>query len=69
MDVLIETQQPLNFFFVFQGGLSTSSEMCLAFILYYPKIPLQACQTAPTVSSLINYFGLSYVKYVMLHNE
>lgn len=29
------------------GGLSTQHEMCLAFILYYPRVSLTNCQTTP----------------------
>ena len=31
-----------------QGGLSTKDEMCIGFLLYYPKIPLSKCTSAPT---------------------
>ena len=43
---------------LFQGGLETEKEMCLAFIYYYPKIPLTFCETAPEYQTLLKHFGV-----------
>ncbi|XP_041368555.1 DBH-like monooxygenase protein 1 homolog [Gigantopelta aegis] len=32
------------------GGLSTSDEMCLSFLMYYPKVPVFACLSVPIYS-------------------
>jgi len=42
-----------------KGGLSTEKEMCVAFLYYYPKIPLALCQTVPDTVSLYNHFGIT----------
>jgi len=39
--------------------------MCLAYLLYYPKIPLQACETAPGFYSLMRHFGIYHYRYVI----
>ncbi|KAL3871756.1 hypothetical protein ACJMK2_039734 [Sinanodonta woodiana] len=36
------------------GGLSTRDEMCLSFLLYYPKVALKQCVSSPTYDSLSN---------------
>jgi len=30
-----------------QGGESTSEEMCLSFIVYYPEVPINYCVSFP----------------------
>uniref|UniRef100_A0A8C0YK23 Monooxygenase, DBH-like 1, like n=1 Tax=Cyprinus carpio carpio TaxID=630221 RepID=A0A8C0YK23_CYPCA len=39
------------------GGLSTSDEMCLAFLFYYPALSLSACVSFPDVTSLQSAMG------------
>ena len=34
-----------------QGGEGTRDEMCLAFLLYYPKVDLTSCVSLPQSSS------------------
>ncbi|KAK3586446.1 hypothetical protein CHS0354_001828 [Potamilus streckersoni] len=34
------------------GGLTTRDEMCLSFVMYYPKIPLTNCLSAPIYDSI-----------------
>ncbi|KAL3871750.1 hypothetical protein ACJMK2_039728 [Sinanodonta woodiana] len=36
------------------GGLSTRDEMCLSFIIYYPKVALKQCVSSPTFDSISN---------------
>ncbi|XP_073788581.1 DBH-like monooxygenase protein 2 homolog isoform X1 [Danio rerio] len=40
-----------------QGGLSTSDEMCLAFLFYYPAMNLSGCESLPHFSSLVSEMG------------
>ncbi|KAK3586449.1 hypothetical protein CHS0354_001831 [Potamilus streckersoni] len=35
-----------------RGGLSTRDEMCLSFLLYYPKVALNQCVSSPTYDSI-----------------
>ncbi len=44
-------------FFCPQGGLSTSDEMCLAFLLYYPAMNLSTCVSFPNTTTLISEMG------------
>ncbi|XP_052390511.1 DBH-like monooxygenase protein 2 homolog isoform X2 [Carassius gibelio] len=39
------------------GGLSTSEEMCLAFLFYYPAMNLSTCVSFPDVTSLASAMG------------
>nr|CAB3263916.1 DBH-like monooxygenase protein 1 homolog [Phallusia mammillata] len=39
------------------GGLSTSHEMCLSFLYFYPKLELRYCMSTPDFSTLMTYFG------------
>ncbi|XP_050995493.1 DBH-like monooxygenase protein 2 homolog [Labeo rohita] len=39
------------------GGLSTSNEMCLAFLLYYPAMNLSGCLSFPDITSLVYAMG------------
>ncbi|XP_064597489.1 DBH-like monooxygenase protein 1 homolog [Liolophura sinensis] len=41
------------------GGLRTTDEMCLAYLVYYPKIPLSVCQSVPRPSFLAKYGGVT----------
>lgn len=35
-----------------QMGLATTDEMCLAFLVFYPKINIVACFSQPNMSNL-----------------
>ena len=53
----------LFFRFFFQGGLSTLDEMCITFVMYYPKVNLTKCTSSewPAYSSWTG----KYVKYAL----
>ena len=38
-----------------QGGLSTRDEMCLSFLVYYPRTSLTVCQSFPTVGAFVPF--------------
>jgi hypothetical protein len=40
------------------GGLSTREEMCLAFILYYPRTALADCRSLPDLHTLTSALGI-----------
>ncbi|KAJ4447565.1 hypothetical protein ANN_09572, partial [Periplaneta americana] len=40
------------------GGYSTKQEMCLAFVLYYPRTPLAACYSMTPVKYFFETFGV-----------
>ena len=40
------------------GGLSTRDEMCLAFVLYYPRADLADCRSLPALHSLTRALGI-----------
>ena len=35
-----------------QGGLSTAEEMCLTFVMYYPRVPLEYCCSSPKYEAI-----------------
>ena len=43
------------------GGLSTRDEMCLVFILYYPRAPLADCRSLPALNTLTGALGVEKV--------
>merc|ERR550532_42389 len=43
------------------GGLSTREEMCLGFILYYPRSKLADCRSLPTLETAMQGFGIKSV--------
>ncbi len=43
------------------GGLSTREEMCLGFILYYPRSPLADCRSLPTLETAMKAFGIDAI--------
>ncbi|CAK8671829.1 DBH-like monooxygenase protein 1 isoform X2 [Clavelina lepadiformis] len=45
------------------GGLDTDREMCMAFILYYPKLPLNLCSTSPSFWPFLFNFGIYNVEH------
>ncbi|XP_040570289.1 DBH-like monooxygenase protein 1 isoform X3 [Lepeophtheirus salmonis] len=52
------------------GGLSTREEMCIAFILYYPRAPLADCRSLPTLDTVMSalqiksIYGTAFEKLV-----
>ena len=50
-----------NFPFHLQGGESTTDEMCLNFIMYYPNVNISFCATARTK---VDHFSKKYKKRV-----
>lgn len=44
------------------GGLSTRDEMCLGFILYYPRSRLADCRSLPTPKTFLSAFGVREVQ-------
>jgi len=47
-----------------QAGQSTREEICLAFLLYYPKIPLVYCLSEPTPQQIFGSLGIEMDEYV-----
>jgi len=43
------------------GGLSTREEMCLGFILYYPRSALADCRSLPALHTLTNALGIEEI--------
>lgn len=44
------------------GGLSTTEEMCNAFIVYYPEIDLDVCSSEFPRNELSRMFGIESVR-------
>lgn len=40
------------------GGYAATQEMCLAFVLHYPRIPLVGCYSATPVRELVRILGV-----------
>jgi hypothetical protein len=40
------------------GGYSSKQEMCLAFVLHYPRIPLAGCYSMAPVKEFFETFGV-----------
>lgn len=43
----------------FQGGDSTSEEMCMIFLAYYPKTNLSYCESYPRLDQIYTALGVS----------
>ncbi|CAH1785360.1 unnamed protein product, partial [Owenia fusiformis] len=41
------------------GGLGTTEEMCIAFLMYYPRINMTTCQTVSRTSELLSIAGVT----------
>lgn len=52
----------MTFFVCSQGGLSTSNEMCLAFLFYYPAMNLSGCMSFPNSTTLRSEMGTPDLK-------
>lgn len=48
------------------GGYAASQEMCLAFVMHYPRTPLAACYSMTPVKQLFKTLGVSSFKRVTL---
>ncbi|XP_069961322.1 DBH-like monooxygenase protein 1 [Cherax quadricarinatus] len=40
------------------GGFSTEEEMCLAFLMYYPRVNLSGCYSRPDMALVFDTFGI-----------
>ncbi|CAL4175639.1 unnamed protein product, partial [Meganyctiphanes norvegica] len=40
------------------GGLATQDEMCLSYLVYYPKTNLGGCVSSPSVGSIVHSMGI-----------
>ena len=49
------------------GGLSTRDEMCLVFVLYYPRAPLADCRSLPALHTLTHALGIQDVYGTAFH--
>ncbi|XP_024407943.2 DBH-like monooxygenase protein 1 [Desmodus rotundus] len=43
------------------GGLSTRSEMCLSYLLYYPRINLTRCASIPDIMEQLKFIGVKEI--------
>ncbi|XP_048387110.2 DBH-like monooxygenase protein 1 homolog isoform X2 [Stegostoma tigrinum] len=43
------------------GGLSTRDEMCLSYLLYYPKIDLSRCESLPEIAPQLQFIGVKEI--------
>ncbi|EAW48033.1 monooxygenase DBH like 1 [Homo sapiens] len=43
------------------GGLSTRSEMCLSYLLYYPRINLTRCASIPDIMEQLQFIGVKEI--------
>ncbi|XP_059837559.1 DBH-like monooxygenase protein 1 homolog isoform X1 [Hypanus sabinus] len=43
------------------GGLSTRDEMCLSYLLYYPKIDLSRCESLPEIAPQLKFIGVKEI--------
>ncbi|XP_023665921.2 DBH-like monooxygenase protein 1 homolog [Paramormyrops kingsleyae] len=44
------------------GGLSTRDEMCLSYMLYYPRINLARCESLPEISGQLKFIGVKKIQ-------
>ncbi|GAA6098113.1 DBH-like monooxygenase protein 1 homolog isoform X1 [Tachysurus ichikawai] len=44
------------------GGLSTRDEMCLSFLLYYPRINLSRCESLPEITGQLQFIGVTEIQ-------
>ncbi|KAK3506741.1 hypothetical protein QTP70_021776 [Hemibagrus guttatus] len=43
------------------GGLSTRDEMCLSYLLYYPRINLTRCESLPEITGQLKFIGVKEI--------
>ena len=46
-----------NYTTTLQGGEATREEMCLSFAVYYPRVPLTVCISAPGNTTFNQFVG------------
>uniref|UniRef100_A0AAY4CXG7 DOMON domain-containing protein n=1 Tax=Denticeps clupeoides TaxID=299321 RepID=A0AAY4CXG7_9TELE len=44
------------------GGLSTRDEMCLSYLLYYPRINLARCESLPEIKGQLKFIGVKEIQ-------
>ncbi|XP_030638796.1 DBH-like monooxygenase protein 1 homolog [Chanos chanos] len=44
------------------GGLSTRDEMCLSYLLYYPRVNLARCESLPDISGQLKFIGVKEIQ-------
>ncbi|KAJ8385923.1 hypothetical protein AAFF_G00178850 [Aldrovandia affinis] len=44
------------------GGLSTRNEMCLSYLLYYPRINLARCESLPEINGQLKFIGVKEIQ-------
>ncbi|KAK2883451.1 hypothetical protein Q8A67_017088 [Cirrhinus molitorella] len=44
------------------GGLSTRDEMCLSYLLYYPRVNLARCESLPEISGQLKFIGVKEIQ-------
>ncbi|XP_060769945.1 DBH-like monooxygenase protein 1 homolog [Neoarius graeffei] len=44
------------------GGLSTRDEMCLSYLLYYPRINLTRCESLPEITGQLKFIGVKEIQ-------
>ncbi|XP_036418630.1 LOW QUALITY PROTEIN: DBH-like monooxygenase protein 1 homolog [Colossoma macropomum] len=44
------------------GGLSTRDEMCLSYLLYYPRINLARCESLPEITGQLKFIGVKQIQ-------
>ncbi|XP_037094881.1 DBH-like monooxygenase protein 1 [Pollicipes pollicipes] len=55
LECVYDTRQRGNVTF---GGLSAENEMCLAFVSYYPRVPLTICWSSPDMGHTMQQLGI-----------
>ncbi|KAF0309318.1 DBH-like monooxygenase protein 1 [Amphibalanus amphitrite] len=55
VECVYDTQHRRNVTF---GGLSAENEMCLAFVSYYPRVPLTICWSSPDMGHTMEQLGI-----------
>ncbi|CAH2250161.1 DBH-like monooxygenase 1 [Pelobates cultripes] len=43
------------------GGLSTRDEMCLSYLMYYPRINLARCESIPEITEQLHFIGVKEI--------
>ncbi|XP_069462783.1 DBH-like monooxygenase protein 1 [Ambystoma mexicanum] len=43
------------------GGLSTRDEMCLSYLMYYPRINLARCESIPEITEQLQFIGVKTI--------
>nr|XP_014352982.1 PREDICTED: DBH-like monooxygenase protein 1 [Latimeria chalumnae] len=43
------------------GGLSTRNEMCLSYLMYYPRINLSRCESLPEIAGQLKFIGVKEI--------